>query len=668
VVSLNNTTNKALIKGEVNFQEAKANQQLLAGTLNLIANTENSSCPYQIFIKQSPMAIAMLDVNMCYIAHSEKWISNYNIESKCVIGKSHYEVFPEIDDNLKKDHQVCLNGKTIKKDQDCFSRADGTVQWLKRELRPWFNQNNEIGGIIMFTEDVTEKKLIEDKLAISEAKFRGNFEYAATGMIILDLNGKCRKINPKLVEILGYSVTEFKNLCLQGISHPDDVNIIQDIIPKLLGGLEHYSNIEKRYYHKNGAVIYTISSIALVKDSRGMPVHFLVQINDITARVRAEKQIELAYAEIQAIFKASSKVIIVATDKSGVITEFNQGAENLLGYQKEEVVLKEFLTKFHCKQELLDKGEELSKIENKKIRDFDIFTEIANKEHTITQDWTYIHKNGSCFPVQLTLDSIRDKANNVVGYLGVAIDISEIKEDEKAIKELLDVTTAQNERLLNFAHIVSHNLRSHSGNFNMLLELFVEENKEFKNNEIIEMLYSASQNLTNTVAHLTEVVQMNTKVSNNLVAVNLNNALCNVIENVSALILDSGIEVKNQIDANVNILCIPAYLDSILLNFLTNAIKYRSHDTISHVTFGITIENNFLVLRIADNGLGIDLEKHGKQLFGMYKTFHHIEDSRGLGLFLVKNQIESMGGKVAVESEVNKGTIFKIYFKHEKKG
>jgi signal transduction histidine kinase len=107
---------------------------------------------------------------------------------------------------------------------------------------------------------------------------------------------------------------------------------------------------------------------------------------------------------------------------------------------------------------------------------------------------------------------------------------------------------------------------------------------------------------------------------------------------------------------------VPTYIDSILRNFITNAVKYRSLDRNPIVQLSAKSENGYTILSITDNGLGIDLKKYGAKLFGMYKTFHDRKDARGIGLYITKNQIEAMNGKVTATSEIGKGTTFKIYF------
>jgi signal transduction histidine kinase len=102
------------------------------------------------------------------------------------------------------------------------------------------------------------------------------------------------------------------------------------------------------------------------------------------------------------------------------------------------------------------------------------------------------------------------------------------------------------------------------------------------------------------------------------------------------------------------------------MNFISNGIKYSSKERNSFVKITVEVTDDFIILIFKDNGLGIDLEKHGNKLFGIYKTFHEHEDSRGVGLFITKNQVESMGGRIEVQSEVNVGTTFKIFLKNEK--
>lgn len=652
-------------RGKVVSKVLNDKPEWMIGSRQEITQRKKDLVRHKLFIKQAPSAMAMLDANMCYIAHSKKWKIDYKISIDDIIGKSHYEVFPEIGDEWKKDHQDCLSGQILRNEEDKFVRADGSIQWLSWELHPWYEENNKVGGVIMLTTDITKAKETEIQLKLSEKKFRGNFENAATGMGILDLNGKWLDVNTTLCNMIGYTAEELKQLTFQNITHPDDLKTDLDLVEDLIAGTISFCNIEKRYVHKNGTSIHAVLSVSILRDEDNIPLNFIAQITDITPRVIARKKLEEALAKLEGILEASTQVGIIGTDTKGLITTFNKGAEELLGYERAEMINKMSLETLHLKEEFKAYTAELSSQIRKDVSGFAVFSLPLRNQSYITKEWTYVRKDETQFPVQLTTTTIKTEGE-ISGYLSVITNISEIKKVEKEIKSLLEVANDQNDRLKNFAHIVSHNLKSHSGNFNMLLDLYLQENPDLKENEIIQLFKLASSNLTDTIKHLNEVVLMNSSLENNMVSLNLHNAINKVILNTQLSAKKAQVKIVNAVDPKVKVLAISAYLDSIILNFITNGIKYRSNQNNSYVILNAFKEEDFVVLSVEDNGLGIDLDKHHSKLFGMYKTFHKNEEARGIGLFITKNQVEAISGKIEVESEVNKGTTFKIYMKYEK--
>lgn len=251
--------------------------------------------------------------------------------------------------------------------------------------------------------------------------------------------------------------------------------------------------------------------------------------------------------------------------------------------------------------------------------------------------------------------------------IGQMTDITEIKSAQQELDRILNVTRDQNNRLNNFAHIVSHNLRSHSGNIEMLLDIYTEEHPEAKEDEIIQMALTASEKLKETIKDLNEMAFLNLSVSEKIIPINLRKSVGDALGSINAFIRKANLQVFNKIPEKFEVLSVPAYMESIILNFATNAIKYRSSEREPILRFDAVKKNGYIKLSIEDNGMGIDLKKYGEKLFGMYKTFHKNEDAKGIGLFITKNQVEALGGKIEVESEVSKGTVFTIFFKYEKK-
>ncbi|NNE75841.1 MAG: HAMP domain-containing histidine kinase [Pricia sp.] len=179
------------------------------------------------------------------------------------------------------------------------------------------------------------------------------------------------------------------------------------------------------------------------------------------------------------------------------------------------------------------------------------------------------------------------------------------------------------------------------------------------------MLTDASDNLLETLENLNEVVAISTNINLEKKPVNLNEKIGIVQQGLSAFLKNSNTNIINTISDTEEVKVVPAYIESILMNFFTNAVKYKDPNRNPIIKLSASKSNGYTLLSIADNGLGIDLEKYGDKLFGMYKTFHTHADARGMGLYITKNQIEAMNGKITVSSEVGTGTTFNIYFNDE---
>lgn len=256
----------------------------------------------------------------------------------------------------------------------------------------------------------------------------------------------------------------------------------------------------------------------------------------------------------------------------------------------------------------------------------------------------------------------RDLEGNPIRIIGTHSDVTHLKQKESELLVNLDIIVEQNNRLLNFAHIVSHNLRSHTGNFKMLLDVLNESEDEQSKDECLQYLKTTSNALSETIDHLKELVDIHNTIIHKKEDLNLNHYLKQTLDVLSPEIKDNKVKIVNKIGEKDTIKFNPAYLESLFLNFTTNAIKYSHPDREPQICYSSSIQNGKVILQIEDNGLGINLEKHGEKLFGMYKTFHKNNNARGIGLFITKNQIESMGGSIEVESKVNVGTTFKIKF------
>ncbi|AYV54103.1 histidine kinase [Leptospira kmetyi] len=472
----------------------------------------------KVFIEKAPSAIAMFDTNMRYMAASQQWLVDYHLNETEIVGKSHYDIFPEIGDEWKQIHQECLRGKVLRKEEEEFVREDGSVQWIIWEVRPWYISQNTVGGILMYTADITALKRKEfERSRLEEILTRTN-EAAQIGSWEVDLETNSRVWSKVTKEI--FELTE-------------------DYQPDGNEGARFFKNEKDR---KKAADIFA-DSVATGKS-------FDMEIEIVTAKGNLVWARSIGKPEFQ---------------------------------------------------------------------------------------------NGKCIRVSGTFQNIQEQ-----------------KQKELALQRTLDIMNDQNDRLLNFAHIVSHNLRSHAGNITMLLKILEESENETERQEVIQYITKASDSLMDTILNLNEVVSIQTNKNLQNTEIVLRDYIEKATRTIGGEIQKYQVQIKNLVSDSIKVRCNASYMESILLNFLTNAVKYRHPDRIPEITLSATYEKSRLVLSIADNGLGIDMNKNGDKLFGMYKTFHNNRDAKGIGLFITKNQVEAMGGRIEVESRINQGTTFKI--------
>lgn len=273
----------------------------------------------------------------------------------------------------------------------------------------------------------------------------------------------------------------------------------------------------------------------------------------------------------------------------------------------------------------------------------------------------YIHKTGRTVWVTLIVSKIWKKEKNVVNHITIVEDITERKRAEEELKQSFEVVSEQNKRLLNFSYIVSHNLRSHTSNIQSISSFLEIAETQKERDDMINLLKQVSHSLNETMSNLNEVVSIRTNINLTVEPLNLHDYIENAKVVLSKQMQSKFAKVQNLVAPEIEVLYNAAYLESILLNFISNAVRYSHPDRKPIIS--ISYHEQEKTLTIKDNGIGIDLEKNGSKLFGMYKTFNNNPDSKGIGLFITKNQIDAMGGRIETESKLGVGTTFTIYFK-----
>lgn len=259
-----------------------------------------------------------------------------------------------------------------------------------------------------------------------------------------------------------------------------------------------------------------------------------------------------------------------------------------------------------------------------------------------------------------------DSTNVPKRIIGTHTDITTQKQDEQSVNDALTIATEHNNKLKNFAHIVTHNLKQHTANFESLLDFYEEATDTTEKEEIIEHLKTLSHSLTKTISNLNDVVHVQNSKSKEVKKIFIAKEINNILGLLHFVISENKAVIHNNINKKLFLYFISSYFESIIQNLLSNAIKYKHPDRDPVISIDCAYDQQEFKLIISDNGMGIDLDKYGDDIFGLYKTFHNNSDSEGVGLYLIKNQIESFGGRITVESTVGEGTTFTIHAKNKR--
>lgn len=230
---------------------------------------------------------------------------------------------------------------------------------------------------------------------------------------------------------------------------------------------------------------------------------------------------------------------------------------------------------------------------------------------------------------------------------------------QKQVEMLVNRTSVQNERIKDFSFILSHNIRSSTSNLMMLSDVI---SRDPGNLQYLRMLQETILKLNKNVSEANELLIIQDKIEQPMVKCNISDIVSKVIKWNNVLITSKLATIYNQLSAQLNVIGVPAYLESILNQVIENALRYGTSEKSKKIFIDYRLNNEYLILRIRDFGQGIDMNEHDKP-FGLGSRFHStIGGAMGMGLFIARFQIESMGGHIKLQSDINRGTSVELNF------
>jgi PAS domain S-box-containing protein len=409
---------------------------------------------------------------------------------------------------------------------------------------------------------------------------------------------------------------------------------------------------EYRFKCADNSYKYVLDKGFLLKDENGKAIRMIGAIQDITKQKEEELRLKLL------------ETVILQTKDSIIITEANFNNRQL---PKIVYVNPAFsVMTGHLPEEIIGQSPDFLRAPNSDRNDIKkIIYAVTKKEESVIEMIAYT-KNHEEFWLRFSMIPVYNSENELSHWVSIQRDVSAERQQEKEKEQLIRELTQNNKDLKQFSYITSHNLRAPLSNLTGLLSLLDDiqiDNGEMK--EILEGFNKSTLLLNDTINDLTKImiIKDNPSIQKECVV------LKEIFENVYSSLTFQLSKLQPILEINFDkapILEInKSYIESILLNLLTNSIKYKSENKILKITVTTYQEKNHTTILFEDNGIGIDLERNRDKIFGLYQRFHDYPDSKGLGLYLVKSQVEAMGGTISIESEVEKGTRFTLTFKNK---
>jgi len=488
-------------------------------------------------------------------------------------------------------------------------------------------------------------------LEMSELRQRSIVENIIDGLITIDSKGTVTSFNPAASKIFGYSTEEVlgKNI---NMLMPEPYTSEHD------GYLHAYLNTGKKKIIGIGREV-----MGKRKDDTTFPMDLSVSemmingdrmftgvVRDITERKQAEKELQAVTAIRQAILDGANYGIIT-TDKTGITQTFNRGAEKMLGYTADEIVGKQSPALWHDMDEIVARAKTLSKELDINIEPgFDVFTAEASRGISDENEWTYIRKNRSRFPVQLSITALRDTKGDINGFLGIASDITERKKVERMKSE--------------FISTVSHELRTPLTSIRGALGLVLGKAADQLPEKLRNMVEMASRNSERLTLLINDILDLEKIESGRM---EFEFAIVDLLPLAQQAVADNeGYAQQHQVQLVLESALEHAFIRAdqhrllqVFANLISNAVKYSPPH--GQVTVSVVEHEGAYRVAVRDMGAGIPEEFRSR----IFQRFAQADSSdtrekggTGLGLSITKAIVDHHEGKIAYESELNKGTVF----------
>ena len=543
---------------------------------------------------------------------------------------------------LEDAHQVLKQGTSVEKEVSTQDKK----RFLLRIL-PYRKSDETIHGLVVTLVDLTEIKKARQQVRETTERLDLVLQSSNIGIWEWDLTTDTVIANDHLRTI--FDIADPGVFDVQKVMnriHPDDRPGIEKALKQALDN-DHLYNKDFRVIKKDGRVTYTNGQGSVIRDAQGKPIKMLGTNVDITEKKQNEAQLRLSEERLTMAMNSTSDGIYDYYDMETGESWWSPRVYELLGLKPGEIeaTIATFGELVHPRDQHLSEKARQDYLEHGKP--FDIEFRVRHK--TLGYRWFRSRAN-------LVFD-IQGKLARMVGSFA---DIHQRKTGEIHLRETNRKLRVANEYLDNFVFMAAHDLRSPVANLKSLTELWRSghPNKQL----IIDKVERSVDRLDETLSGLIQILDIQQYDQQQVSELNFNRIYQKLLAEMEPEIQSASISIRADF-AEPTIHYIEPFLESMLRNLLSNAIKYRASHRPAEISLSTYGNNEFVLLQIQDNGIGIDLKRGRDKLFKAFERLTQEGEGQGIGMHLVKNMVEKNEGFIEVESEIDQGTTFKVYLK-----
>jgi len=569
------------------------------------------------------------------------------------------QFFMESEEFLVKSLEMLVSGDMILNEE--WEMKDGQI--LSRDFIPvHLNNDRRIG--IWKLRDITDLKHTERRFAAQRNFYEQILNNIASHVVVWDADRRYLFLNPVAVKnqeirqwLIGKNDFEYCRYRNRSISIAERRHQLFDEIEETKTTVEWVEKLET----PAGKIEHHLRTLTPVYNDKGELYIWIGYGMDITDRVLAQEELRTSQETFASAFNYSG-IGIALINNRGRWIDVNEMICDMLGYTKEELLAKT--------------PNEVTYEEDKRIDDEQIAKMLRQELSTYTIEKRYVSKQQKIILVSLTVSLVWNSDGTPRFFIAQVLDITRKKELENEINRKNTELEATRVSLINkinqleeLSHIIAHNLRGPAANINMLAEALIAENEggaaadanplsgAFTQNEALGFIHDSSTSLMSSLHTLMEIAEIKLNKEVPYDDCDVSRMIHDIMAQLHGVIYEKQAVIKT--DLEVTRISYPrAYMESILYNFISNALKYTNADVAPQITVMTRLADGRPQVIVKDNGIGIDMERYGDKMFKLNEVFHQGYDSKGVGLYITKTQVESFGGSIEVRSAPNEGAEF----------